>query len=290
MNFDDQKEVDKWHDRGPWKCDMKHDGDDWRIINCWTNKTKNIGPKGAPRVNYFDQAKRESARRNMEADKKKRKMEVEARMPLVDPPHPMQPPAPMVEAMARHGAHAQELANKNGRAYALVSADHNGRKVVHLRLPEDITKSETIIAVFHPDQISDELPNLHPDDFDYWMRVAGLVWYLARKYDVPLKEVEPKPMPFPDRAAVTAYVKDSRLAIAVRHRHRKTDGGDWLLPVGWSTLVSDLVHGLAVVKFQVDNDSDWRLAGRRDEYKQFKKQVNVDASDWLEQQGENTGE
>jgi hypothetical protein len=171
---------------------------------------------------------------------------------------PRQIPAPIVEGMARHGKHAQELANKNGRAYAMVSADHNGRRVVHLRLPEDVSKSEKIIAVFHPDVIDDNLPNLYPDDFDRWMAIARLVWYVVREHNIPLEKVEPKSMPFPDRPAVVTYSEQKRIVIAVRHRQRKKQGGTWAEnPVPWRALVPEIVHGLASLLFD-DYGRDYR--------------------------------
>jgi hypothetical protein len=119
---------------------------------------------------------------------------------------------------------------------------------------------------------SDELPNLYPDDLDRWLKIAGLVWYLARKYAVELKRVEPKSQCSPENPAVITYREEQRMVIAVRWRDRKEDGSGWAKsPISWDILVPLIANGLGVI----------RGVRYGAEYRTFKDELEKVAWEWL---------
>ena len=305
----DDKTVDEWHDKGPWKGDMQYTGSHWRIVNADTGKTKKMGPVGAVRSNYFDAAKREAARRNHAHHKQR----------FLTNPKPFQSQTPVADEIARQSRHAQELADTHKRSYILTTeAISPTRRVVHIRAGDQFSmgRNEKIIATFHPDvkavpdcwrmwnanyvecqecsheadcknaqirlrkereePVVDEddevLPNLHPDDFDRWMKIAGLTWYLVRQHGVRVESIEPKARPFEDRVPVTVYVDKRSMVIAVRWRKRASEGGEWNeFPVPWKLLVPEIVNALGSLYFDDHGTA----------YQRFRGEATQQAWDWL---------
>jgi len=156
------------------------------------------------------------------------------------------------EAIAFHAKHAQELANKNGRSYAVVEALHKRLGVVHLRPHDEVGENERTIAVFRPDvpkvEEKQDLPGLHDRDFDYWMEIVSMVWYLVRKFSISLERVEPEGLPM-DCAPARWSEDNIVLQIAVR----QTKDGKWFGHVtSWKRLIPEIAQRLAQAKKRSD--------------------------------------
>jgi hypothetical protein len=172
------------------------------------------------------------------------KMKPKDAPPLARPPDPNGLSAPIQEAVAKAGERAQELANRHGHAYAMVTSDHDGKAVIHIRPRGQVGKNEKIIAVFHPDEDPNELPGLHPDDFEYWMQAVELAWAVVRHFHLGIKTIEPKPRPLVGGSTTVAYDNSSRLVIAVRLKD-PSENDEWNDDrVPMTEIVSSLAHTL----------------------------------------------
>jgi len=112
-----------------------------------------------------------------------------------------------------------------------------------------------------PDDLGD-LEEIHPDDFDRWMKVAELGWRMAEKADIHnLLWLEPHPTPYGDRPVCIANTKMSRVRVVIRYRALGHDHrpGKWREePVPYSRVVDGLIDALATLRFEKGTQQwDW---------------------------------
>lgn len=91
---------------------------------------------------------------------------------------------------------------------------------------------------------------LHPDDIELWERVEGVIWLIADKMVLPLKDAEPKRRPLPDGCDGCCYCNLNRISIKIRNRDRMSEGGKWWLkPLSFGRIESVVCHELAHLHF-----------------------------------------
>lgn len=88
--------------------------------------------------------------------------------------------------------------------------------------------------------------NLHPDDRANYCKVFRIAFFVAWKFKLPLRWVEPKRRPLSTCASGLCYVEEGRVSLVFRWKRRAEFGGTWWSePREMEGVIGTLAHELA---------------------------------------------